>query len=1591
MIDIPSSSITEETPPSKIPSFPNLESKLLDYCKKAKKETEENFKFLLLKNKSYEESIKQNIETCYDHIVKLYIETILKNDLSSPNLFDNWYEKTVDLVKQAIAKVSPSYRDLGDSSNINEFIKIKTIKYKNQSLCKLIDGFAFRKNVSSKKMRFSIDNPKLLLLNCGLDVNVNEQTNTASHLYSHSNNNTSHEKEFTEMIQKKFEAIGVDIVLLNQNVSHYMQKELLDKNNITLVLNVKSKSLKNIARCTKTSLFNNVNIVNNNSMLGQCKKFRIEKYKSFSSSSNNINTYIKANEYNLMIFEGCDNLLFQTIVISGPNENELKKLKELLKYSILLTVRDFYLQKNLLYFLYCDIPKRISTINKRKVLTVASIAGFNKENSNNAEKGNGEESPRGKDMFLAMKKSASVNGEDLVYKYGFDTQVLFEKFSEINFIKLTMCRGIKKQFNINQIPTDNRTTMGVPGLLIDTSKKQQHNNINHDNVIESSTLLMPSSPQLYNKNSYIYDNITLTPDLCIDISGKPSLPSIPNFELLTNSPFYSYLSAQIPQIPNTSETNLLKNLNVACGEPEDIKLIHYSMDDKYDKPLGKLIIELCYEKDQKCEKCKRVKSLHFYYLYSVNSYSRIKIAFILDNSQFKLDKIYEYINREGSVDFRKYSNIPTTTTISQTNLFTTTLNNNIDYSLDIFSYGYCRTCNEIVTPLCKIPRDIFNYSSSKFFKHILLNHDIKNRSDNMNFNLSNFFAKNTCNHSSFKCLDRIFVTKIGALSFSYESIIRYFIEPRFLMYNDVSKNDIVNSCETFITNYQTKCIEVFDAINANLIYANDELIAMKKIISDKKGVMSINSFNYFVSVIDKVEKEINRLVTLLPEQKKNLVSCIFSHKYDRLNKCVFYVKKLLFRITQVKIIHNKIRKEIIKIKQYIMLDLYYNLDDGNTSKNSNDEDGGVNNNEYNQQHNNGNNTNGNNNNLNSNIIGGTNNNNNSNDLIIKEINAKFSKIFPTVNYISIDSKQSYIDIIKSLNYYDEKHISCISEIIQETDISSIIAYTLTSDQYRNHVNQSGKYPLLDIICERYNNNTTNISNNNNNNNFNTTKQSLSTIVFCGLTQDNFFLSNTNNNVHINNNNNNNVLSSKLQSDFIEMNSFLNFNNNNTHFHENLFEINNSHLHNTTSNNTKYGYSYNSFSNNQNSQILYDTMLLFDSSKNIYRDKETHKTNKELEMELISDDKSHFVYSMSSLNNKIFKIGTLSRKLTMSSRQGLSSNSSRHEKTPYDTLEDKLNSFEEDIQKGFDNLNMIRIDMKELKNNNSHIQRNYSQIKKLHFIEDNFHSSQIDVIVYFPKQFEALRITYFCSFDDLIYSLTRFTKWKSNSGGKSKALFFKSQDNKLLFKSVSKQEFKMFIDTAGQYFHHNARYLFHKMPSALAKVLGAFKIKIRHQTKEKYYLLLMENVFYGIDKKNPFTKTYDLKGSLINRYITKTQMKKQEVLLDSNFKEDFNGEPIVLDRSVYELLNLAVHNDTFFLSSINVIDYSLLVVMSDIGELDSRLLKVGIIDYSRQYTWDKKLEHVVKLIINGLNNPTIISPNNYRDRFNSAIASYFIGV
>ena len=306
-------------------------------------------------------------------------------------------------------------------------------------------------------------------------------------------------------------------------------------------------------------------------------------------------------------------------------------------------------------------------------------------------------------------------------------------------------------------------------------------------------------------------------------------------------------------------------------------------------------------------------------------------------------------------------------------------------------------------------------------------------------------------------------------------------------------------------------------------------------------------------------------------------------------------------------------------------------------------------------------------------------------------------------------------------------------------------------------------------------------------------------------------------------------------------------------------------------------------------------------------------------------------------------------------------------------------------------------------------------------------NDIEIIIYYAKKFEALRISYCASLEDFLISLSKSKEWSENTGGKSKASFYKTFDEKYILKSVNENEFNMFLDNGLEYFRYLSQFLFHKMPSALAKILGAYKITIKQKNKDiKYHLLLMENIYYGMmnqttaaasfNSADSNIRVYDLKGSNVNRYINKSMRKPGQVLLDTNFLVDFNKEPVFIDSNVYDRLKLALYNDTNFLKSLEVVDYSFLIIFNDrekgngmkydnnYYEEDNnnylrkkntdnnnyRLIKFGIIDYTRKYTWDKKMEFYGKSILYG-ENPTIVDPNIYSERFYKRISRYFVGV
>ena len=232
-------------------------------------------------------------------------------------------------------------------------------------------------------------------------------------------------------------------------------------------------------------------------------------------------------------------------------------------------------------------------------------------------------------------------------------------------------------------------------------------------------------------------------------------------------------------------------------------------------------------------------------------------------------------------------------------------------------------------------------------------------------------------------------------------------------------------------------------------------------------------------------------------------------------------------------------------------------------------------------------------------------------------------------------------------------------------------------------------------------------------------------------------------------------------------------------------------------------------------------------------------------------------------------------------------------------------------------------------------------------------------IFFAEQFDAVRRK--CGVSDrIVESLSRCLKWDSK-GGKTKAVFLKTLDDRFVLKQLSQVETAAFLKFAPAYFNIMAEALFHDLPSVIAKMLGFYQIIIKNPTtgvEIKWDILVMENLFYDRVPK----LTFDLKGSMRNRKIEQTG-EQNEVLLDENMVELIYESPLFARevsttlRTFEEranttvqhskkLLRAAIFNDTLFLQRNDVMDYSLMVAVDEAR----KELVVGIIDVVRTYTW-----------------------------------------
>lgn len=353
----------------------------------------------------------------------------------------------------------------------------------------------------------------------------------------------------------------------------------------------------------------------------------------------------------------------------------------------------------------------------------------------------------------------------------------------------------------------------------------------------------------------------------------------------------------------------------------------------------------------------------------------------------------------------------------------------------------------------------------------------------------------------------------------------------------------------------------------------------------------------------------------------------------------------------------------------------------------------------------------------------------------------------------------------------------------------------------------------------------------------------------------------------------------------------------------------------------------------------------------------------------------------------------------------------------------------------------------------------------HVKHNIFHANtKISCVSWFAEEFAALRERWGIE-EDFVESLSSSARWQA-SGGKSRSTFFKTSDEKWIGKQLltvwSVDEKDALLEFAPAYIRYMLNSHINDCPSLLVKIAGFYSLKIKDtktgESRLKMSLMVIENLFADVSAHE--TMRFDLKGIRDRRASTSksaphtlnaqaeaaglasaaqaptqpsprpsfhplkgsndgatprppqpqgqstphTQTASPEVLpvgwdaewIDMYQQKAFVGE------SQKQLFTQALRNDLAFLSGSNIMDFSLLVGVTEAlsaaaGEsaLTCPTIRVRIVDYISAFTLAKQLESsskkALKSSAEARGNVTVLPPAEYAARFESAMLSYFTGV
>ncbi|KAL5546058.1 hypothetical protein UlMin_005745 [Ulmus minor] len=183
--------------------------------------------------------------------------------------------------------------------------------------------------------------------------------------------------------------------------------------------------------------------------------------------------------------------------------------------------------------------------------------------------------------------------------------------------------------------------------------------------------------------------------------------------------------------------------------------------------------------------------------------------------------------------------------------------------------------------------------------------------------------------------------------------------------------------------------------------------------------------------------------------------------------------------------------------------------------------------------------------------------------------------------------------------------------------------------------------------------------------------------------------------------------------------------------------------------------------------------------------------------------------------------------------------------------------------------------------------------------------------YCPMVFRNLREMFKIDAADYMMSICGNDALRElSSPGKSGSVFFLSQDDRFMIKTLRKSEVKVLLRMLPDYHHHVRSY----ENTLITKFFGLHRIK--PSSGQKFRFVVMGNMFCT---ELRIHRRFDLKGSSLGRSADKIEIDENTTLKDLDLNYNFYLEP-----SWREALLKQIETDSKFLEAQHIMDYSLLL-------------------------------------------------------------------